>query len=87
MCNNESCLKVIFIEDYDGFLSYYGRMTERCADFIFMLVMDISCERCAGICRAMNLQISGDSKGNTDMFSIMQCTFKYTKRGGDTDDY
>ena len=33
-CNNEFCSKVTFVEDFDGFLSYYGRMTERCADFI-----------------------------------------------------
>ena len=61
VCNNESCSKVTFVEDFDGFLSYYGRMTERCADFICMLAMETSCEGCARICRAMNLQISGDS--------------------------
>ena len=61
VCNNESCSKVTFVEDFDGFLSYYGRMTERCADFICMLAMETSCEGCAHICRAMNLQISGDS--------------------------
>lgn len=36
-------------------------MTERYADFICMLAMETSCEGCARICRAMNLQISGDS--------------------------
>ena len=61
VCNNESCSKTTFVEDFDGFLSYYGRMTERCADFICMLAMETSCEGCARICRAMNLQISGDS--------------------------
>lgn len=61
VCNNESCSKVTFVEDFDGFLSYYGCMTERCADFICMLAMEASCEGCARICRAMNLQISGDS--------------------------
>lgn len=60
-CSNESCPKVTFVEDFDGFLSYYGRMTERCADFICTLAMETSCEGCARICRAMNLQISGDS--------------------------
>lgn len=34
VCNNELCSKVTFVEDFDGFLSYYGRMTERCADFV-----------------------------------------------------
>lgn len=60
VCKNESCSKVTFVEDFDGFLSYYGRMTERCADFICTLAMETSCEGCS-ICRAMNLQISGDS--------------------------
>lgn len=61
VCNNRSCSKVTFVEDFDGFLSYYGCMTERCADFICMLAMETSCEGCARICRAMKLQISGDS--------------------------
>lgn len=61
VCNNRSCSKVTFVEDFDGFLSYYGRMTERCADFVCMLAMETSCEGCARICRAMKLQISGDS--------------------------
>lgn len=60
-CRNESCSKVTFVEDFDGFLSYYGRMTERCADFICTLAMETNCEGCSRICRAMNLQISGDS--------------------------
>ena len=61
VCNNEECSKVTFVEDFNGFLSYYGRMTERCADFICTLAMETSCEGCSRICRAMNLQISGDS--------------------------
>ena len=60
-CNNGSCSKVSFVEDFNGFLSYYGRMTERCADFICTLAMETSCEGSARICRAMNLHISGDS--------------------------
>lgn len=60
-CNNKDCPKVTFVEDFDGFLSYYGRMTERCADFICTLAMEVSCEGCSRICRAMNLQTSGDS--------------------------
>jgi transposase len=61
VCNNEECPKVTFVEDFDGFLSYYGRMTERCADFICTLAMETSCEGCSRICHAMNLKISGDS--------------------------
>lgn len=60
-CDNEECPKVTFVEDFDGFLSYYGRMTERCADFICTLAMETSCEGCSRICRTMNLKISGDT--------------------------
>lgn len=61
VCNNEACSKVTFAEDFDGFLSHYARLTDRCADFICTLAMETSCEGCARICRAMNLKISGDS--------------------------
>lgn len=44
----------------NGFLSYYGRMTERCADFICTLALETSCEGCSRICKAMNLKVSGD---------------------------
>lgn len=50
-----------FVETVHGFLSYYSRMTERCADFICTLAMETSCEGCSRICRTMNLKISGDS--------------------------
>jgi transposase len=60
-CSNQECPKVTFVEDFDGFLSYYGRMTERCADFICTLAMETSCEGCSRICHTMNLKISGDS--------------------------
>lgn len=56
VCNNRSCSKVTFVEDFDGFLSYYGRMTERCADFVCMLAMENSCEGCARICCAINFK-------------------------------
>ena len=43
ICNNDACSRTTFVEDFDGFLSYYGRMTERCADFISTLAMETSC--------------------------------------------
>lgn len=61
VCENEECPQITFVEDFDGFLSYYGRMTERCADFICTLAMETSCEGCSRICHSMNLKISGDS--------------------------
>lgn len=45
VCNNESCSKITFVKNFNEFLSYYGCMTERCADFISMLPMETSCKR------------------------------------------
>lgn len=61
VCCNSKCKAKTIAEDFDGFLSYYSRMTERCADFICTLALESSCEGCARICKAMNLKISGDS--------------------------
>jgi len=60
-CDNNKCSVTTFAETINGFLSYYSRMTKRCADFICTLAMETSCEGCSRICRAMNLKISGDS--------------------------
>jgi transposase len=60
-CENESCDTKTFVEDFDGFLSFYSRMTERCADFICTLALETSCEGSARICNSMNLKTSGDS--------------------------
>ena len=60
-CDNLDCDATTFVENVNGFLSYYNRMTERCADFICTLAMETSCEGAARIYRAMNLQTSGDS--------------------------
>ena len=55
------CDVTTFVENVDGFLNYYSRMTERCEDFICTLALDTSCEGSARICRSMNLKTSGDS--------------------------
>lgn len=60
-CDNPEYNITTFVETINGFLSYYSRMTDRCADFICTLAMETSCEGCSRICRAMNLKISGDS--------------------------
>jgi transposase len=60
-CDNMDCNVSTFAETVNGFLSYYSRMTKRCADFICTLAMETSCEGCSRICQAMNLKISGDS--------------------------
>lgn len=58
---NSSCDVTTFVENVDGFLNYYSRMTERCEDFICTLALETSCEGSARICRSMNLKTSGDS--------------------------
>ncbi len=60
-CENPECTVTTFVETVHGFLNYYSRMTERCADFVCTLAMETSCEGCSRICKAMNLKISGDS--------------------------
>lgn len=60
-CDNSSCDVTTFVENVDGFLNYYSRMTERCEDFICTLALETNCEGSARICRFMNLKTSGDS--------------------------
>jgi transposase len=60
-CSNKQCDVVTVAESYDGFLNQYGRMTERCADFICTLALETSCEGSARICKAMNIKVSGDT--------------------------
>jgi len=60
-CRNEQCEVTTITESYNGFLDPYSRMTERCADFICMLAMETSCEGSARICKAMNINVSGDT--------------------------
>ena len=44
-CKNDNCEVTSVAETFDGFLSSYSSMTERCADFICTL--EPSCEGCA----------------------------------------
>jgi len=60
-CNNDKCDVTTVTESYNGFLNSYSRMTERCADFICTLAMETSCEGCARISKAMNINVSGDT--------------------------
>lgn len=60
-CENPLCDAISLAEDFDGFLSYYSRMTERCEDFICTLALETSCEGAARICKSMGIKISGDS--------------------------
>lgn len=60
-CENPQCEATSIVEDFDGFLSYYSRMTERCEDFICTLALETSCEGAARICKSMGIKISGDT--------------------------
>ena len=60
-CLNDQCNVATITESYNGFLNPYGRMTERCADFICTLALETSCEGSARICKAMNIKVSGDT--------------------------
>lgn len=60
-CDNPGCEVTTFVENADGFLNYYSRMTDRCEDFICTLALETTCEGCSRICKAMNIKISGDT--------------------------
>ena len=60
-CNNPECDAVSTVEDFGGFLSYYGRMTDRLADFLCTFALETSCEGAARICKEIGIKTSGDS--------------------------
>lgn len=60
-CENPSCSKVSNVETSQGFLQYKKRMTNRCAFFICALALETSCEATADICKAIGIQVSGDT--------------------------
>lgn len=60
-CENQDCTNVSNVETFQGFLQYKRRMTDRCAYFICALALETSCEAAADICKAMGIQVSGDT--------------------------
>jgi len=60
-CENPDCSNVSNVETFQGFLQYRRRMTDRCAFFICALALETSCEATADICKAMGIQVSGDT--------------------------
>lgn len=60
-CTNEECDVSTIAESFNGFLNTYSRLTERCADFICTLALETSCEGCSRICKALGINISGDT--------------------------
>lgn len=60
-CDNPECNVTTFAESIDGFLSHFGRMTERLAEFVCGLALETSCESCACILNKINVKISGDT--------------------------
>lgn len=60
-CENNDCPNKTIAEHFDGFISYYSRMTERLSDFLCTLALETSCEGAARIAKNMNIKISGDT--------------------------
>ena len=60
-CTHTDCNASTIAENFNGFLNYYSRMTERCADFICSLALETSCEGCSRICKVLGIKISGDT--------------------------
>ena len=60
-CTNTDCNASTISENFNGFLNYYSRMTERCADFICSLALETSCEGCSRICKVLGIKISEDT--------------------------
>lgn len=60
-CENNNCSNKTMVESFDGFISYYSRMTERLSDFLCTLALKTSCEGAARIAKNMNIKVSGDT--------------------------
>lgn len=60
-CENSDCSNKTIVESFDGFISYYSRMTERLSDFLCTLALETSCEGAARIAKNMNIKVSGDT--------------------------
>lgn len=60
-CENIDCSNKTIVESFDGFISYYSRMTERLSDFLCTLALETSCEGAARIAKNMNIKVSGDT--------------------------
>lgn len=60
-CENGNCSNKTIVESFDGFVSYYSRMTERLAEFLCTLALETSCEGAARIAKNMNIKVSGNT--------------------------
>ena len=60
-CENSDCSNKTIVESFDGFISYYSRMTERLSEFLCTLALETSCEGAARIAKNMNIKVSGDT--------------------------
>jgi transposase len=78
VCENPTCTVKSFVDEYDGFLSKYSRMTSRCEDIVRVLALETSCEGASEICRLMGIKTSGDTiirmlKAMADDIPVSQC--------------
>ena len=60
-CENSNCPIKVIAESFNGFISYYSRMTERLSDFLCTLALETSCEGASRIAKKMNIKVSGDT--------------------------
>ena len=60
-CENINCTNKTIVESFEGFISYYSRMTERLSDFLCSLALETSCEGAARIAKNMKIKVSGDT--------------------------
>ena len=56
-CENNNCSNKTIVESFDGFISYYSRMTERLSDCLcaLALALETSCDGATRIARNMNI--------------------------------
>lgn len=57
-CENSNCPIKVIAESFNGFISYYSRMTERLSDFLCTLALETSCEGASRIAKKMNIKVS-----------------------------
>lgn len=60
-CQNPDCKQLVFTEELTGFTTKYKRMTCRLQDFILLLALETSCEGTMRICKAMGIQVCGNT--------------------------
>ena len=56
-CENEECSNKTMAKSFNGFISYYSRMTERLSDFLCTLALETSYKVASCIAKGMNIKV------------------------------